>query len=59
MTSNEAALRCAALRIERSEPATLAALAADLGYTDQAHFAHDFKSAVGKSPRDFAKGVQA
>lgn len=46
-----------ALRIERGEAPSLAALAADLGYTDQAHLARDFKSVVGKSPRAFAAGV--
>src|SRR5690606_17252748 len=39
-------------RIERGQAPTLAALAAELGYTDQAHLARDFKSAVGKSPSD-------
>src|SRR5262249_9460037 len=47
-----------ALRIERGEPSTLAALAAELGYTDQAHLARDFKSVVGKSPTDFASSVR-
>jgi AraC-like DNA-binding protein len=46
-----------ALRLERGDPVTLAALAADLGYTDQAHLARDFKSAVGKPPSDFALSV--
>jgi len=32
--------------------------AADLGYTDQAHLARDFKSAVGRIPRDFASSVR-
>jgi AraC-like DNA-binding protein len=50
-------LQEAALRIERGEPPTLAALAADLGYTDQAHLARDFKSVVGRSPRDFSAAV--
>jgi AraC-like DNA-binding protein len=47
-----------ALRIERGEGPTLAALAAELGYTDQAHLARDFRSAVGRSPRDFASSVR-
>jgi AraC-like DNA-binding protein len=47
-----------ALRIERGEPSTLAALAAELGYTDQAHLARDFKSVVGKTPSDFAASVR-
>jgi AraC-like DNA-binding protein len=33
----------------------LAALAASLGYADQAHFARDFKRAVGHTPRAFAE----
>jgi AraC-like DNA-binding protein len=31
-----------------------AALAADLGYADQAHFVHDFKAQVGRTPTDYA-----
>jgi AraC-like DNA-binding protein len=46
-----------AVRIERGEALSLAALAADLGYTDQAHLARDFKSVVGKTPRAFARSV--
>jgi AraC-like DNA-binding protein len=47
-----------AVRIERGERTTLTALAAELGYTDQAHLARDFKSVVGKSPSDFASSVK-
>jgi AraC-like DNA-binding protein len=47
-----------ALRIERGEASTLTELAAELGYTDQAHLARDFKDAVGKSPTDFAASVR-
>lgn len=46
-----------ALRLERGEPGTLARLAADLGYTDQAHLARDFRGAVGRSPSEFARAV--
>ena len=46
-----------ALRLERGETTSLAALAADLGYTDQAHLARDFKNVVGKSPSQFASTV--
>lgn len=35
-------------------PRSLATLAADLGYTDQAHFARDFKAVVGLTPSAFA-----
>ena len=47
-----------ALRIERGQAPTLAALAAELGYTDQAHLARDFKSVVGKSPSEFALSMR-
>jgi AraC-like DNA-binding protein len=46
-----------ALRIERGDRRSLARLAAELGYTDQAHLARDFKSATGKSPTEFAASV--
>lgn len=46
-----------ALRIEKGELLSLAALAAELGYTDQAHLARDFKRVVGKSPSAFAASV--
>lgn len=35
------------------------ALAADLGYFDQAHFIKDFKALVGQSPTDYARGPSA
>jgi AraC-like DNA-binding protein len=35
----------------------LADLAAALGYADQSHFVHDFKSTVGRSPRAYAKAA--
>lgn len=37
------------------EPIDLAGLAADLGYTDQAHFTHDFKKATGFTPGWYAR----
>ena len=45
-------LQEAALRIERGEATNLAVLAADLGYTDQAHLTRDFRVAVGRTPRE-------
>jgi AraC-like DNA-binding protein len=41
-------------RLKAPGAPSLAALAADLGYADQAHFARDFKIAVGCTPRQFA-----
>ncbi|WP_306361369.1 AraC family transcriptional regulator [Nocardia sp. CC227C] len=35
----------------------LAALAAELGYADQAHFARDFKTVVGRSPAAYRGGA--
>ncbi len=43
-----------AKRMEQGLAPSLAALAADLGYADQAHLARDFKSVVGSSPSAFA-----
>jgi AraC-like DNA-binding protein len=45
----------AALELQRPNPPALAALAASLGYADQAHFGRDFKRAVGETPRSFAR----
>lgn len=47
-----------ALRLERGDAVTLARLAAELGYADQAHLARDFKGAVGKAPTAFAALVR-
>ena len=47
-----------AARLERGEAENLASLAADLGYTDQAHLAHDFKRVVGQSPNAFRMRVR-
>lgn len=45
----------AAERLRRPRPPSLAALAADLGYFDQSHFARDFKAVVGRTPKAFAR----
>jgi AraC-like DNA-binding protein len=50
-------LQEAALRIERGEDVSLARLATELGYADQAHLSRDFKSAVGLSPKAFSLQV--
>jgi AraC-like DNA-binding protein len=52
-----ARLQEAAVRLERGEPLTLADLAAELGYADQAHLARDFKHAVRLPPAAFARAV--
>lgn len=49
-------LQEAAGRLERGER-SVAALAAELLYADQAHFCRDFKAAVGRSPSEFATTV--
>lgn len=52
-----ARLQEVAVRLERGDAPSLAALAAELGYADQAHLARDFKRVVGKSPSAFAVSV--
>lgn len=44
----------AAERLKSSRPPSLAELATELGYADQAHFARDFSKWIGRTPRDFA-----
>ena len=46
----------AAEQLRGAHPPTLAALAASLGYADQAHFAREFKLVVGQTPRSFVEG---
>jgi AraC-like DNA-binding protein len=50
-------LRDLALRLERGGSASLADLAADLGYADHAHLTRDFKRATGRAPSEFARAV--
>jgi hypothetical protein len=38
-----------------ARPLQLAALAQHLGYFDQAHFANDFKSYIGRAPSEYAE----
>jgi len=45
----------AAVQLASEVPPPLAPLAASLGYSDQAHFARDFKRTVGETPRAFVK----
>lgn len=44
----------AAERLKSSLAVSLAGLAAELGYADQAHFARDFSRMIGQTPRAFA-----
>jgi AraC-like DNA-binding protein len=44
----------AAERVKDGARVDWAALAADLGYADQAHLVHDFKAQVGRTPTDYA-----
>lgn len=50
-------LQEAALRLERGDAPTVAALAAELGYADHAHLTRDFAAATGRSPTSFAREV--
>ena len=49
-----ARLHEAALRADSGEPVDWAALAADLGYADQAHLTRDFTAAIGVPPHRYA-----
>jgi AraC-like DNA-binding protein len=42
-------------RLDRGDEVDLAFLARELGYFDQAHFARDFRSAVGRPPTAYAR----
>ncbi|MEE9452897.1 MAG: helix-turn-helix transcriptional regulator [Paracoccaceae bacterium] len=50
-------LQEAAVALEMGHISSLTTLAMDLGYSDQAHFSRDFKSAVGCKPSGFNKKV--
>ncbi|HEY0718161.1 MAG TPA: helix-turn-helix domain-containing protein [Streptosporangiaceae bacterium] len=49
-----ARLHDAALRAEQAGPVDWAVLAADLGYSDQAHLTRDFTAIIGESPARYA-----
>jgi AraC-like DNA-binding protein len=44
----------AVAQLGSAEPPKLAALAAALGYADQAHFQREFKVVVGRTPGSFS-----
>lgn len=46
-------------RAARSQTVDWAALAADLGYADQAHLVRDFTAAVGEPPGTYARRAAA
>ena len=48
----------AAERLGGDEDVDLAALALELGYADQAHFARDFRAMVGRPPAAFVRGAR-
>lgn len=52
-------LQEAADRLASAEEVSLAELALDLGYCDQAHFIHDFKAIVGLPPTEYARKAAA
>ena len=54
-----ARLHQAAARADSGEPVDWAALAADLGYADQAHLTRDFTAAIGVPPGRYAAGRHA
>ncbi|MEO8878249.1 MAG: helix-turn-helix domain-containing protein, partial [Polyangiaceae bacterium] len=47
----------AAARLASGAAFDAAALAQELGYCDQAHFIHDFKSQVGRTPAQYARSL--
>jgi AraC-like DNA-binding protein len=46
-------------RLDQGRDLDLALLARDLGYFDQAHFAHDFRAAVGHPPAAYARSARS
>jgi AraC-like DNA-binding protein len=44
-------------RVAEGQIVDWSALAADLGYFDQAHFIKDFKALVGKSPTEYTRSL--
>jgi AraC-like DNA-binding protein len=42
-----------------AEPPSLAELATDLGFSDQAHFTRQFRAVIGETPRRYARAAAA
>ena len=53
-----ARLHEAVARLDQGDDLDLALLARDLGYFDQAHFANDFRAAVGRPPAAYARAAR-
>lgn len=51
-------LQDAAAQLREDASVSLAALAAELGYADQAHFSRDFASVVGLTPGEYSRRTQ-
>ncbi|MFF2371083.1 helix-turn-helix domain-containing protein [Agromyces sp. NPDC058110] len=47
----------AAHRLAASDAPPLAALAAELGFADQAHFSREFRAVIGETPRRYARAA--
>ncbi|WP_298990900.1 helix-turn-helix domain-containing protein [uncultured Pseudokineococcus sp.] len=52
-------LQEAAQRLREEPGTTVAQVAADLGYADQAHLAHDFRTVLGRTARDYRSTSRA
>lgn len=52
-------LQRVAERLDRGDAPDLAALAADLGFADQAHLSREFRNVIGRSPSAYRKGEGA
>ncbi|UOQ90022.1 helix-turn-helix domain-containing protein [Agromyces endophyticus] len=49
----------AAHRLAASDPPPIAELAAELGFSDQAHFTREFRTVIGETPRRYAAAARA
>ena len=51
-------LQGAALRVRDDPQADLSTIAADLGYSDHAHFSHEFRDVLRMTPRRYRAGAE-